>query len=485
MLKNRKIYASAEIKTRGIHNTPYLARKQRQEHETRENVGVCLDHYGIFEVVQSSTIGPPSLCVELKGKATAFVKEVEDANHGITYRPPRVVPWILPEGPETYKKTETLFEEIKQCLHAHLETPKPEDLTVIAAWILHTWIMERFESTPYLFFYGAFECGKTRALEIIQQLSFRGWLVTSITSSFLYRPVQEWKPTLLLDESETFISRPEILGILNAGYKRGMVVPRQIQNQDGTWQTEWFDLFCPKVLAGTEDMVRTTKSRCVTFKMAKATRKIPVFIDKKTCAKLRNKLLRWRFDQLLSEPCEQSEPFSGCRGIEEKLSGRLLELFLPLIQVTPPKYQQEIIEYAQTINAERLREMGLSEEVLVLSAILECQKQGLIQNRQILIKHVTDRINTQASYNEQWPNSSIGRIVGRLGFERVHTNKGNALLWNEKLVEKLKTDPRYATAFTPIEIEDKDTLPHLEKGSLSSQGSPDPEYLSHTEEVKD
>jgi hypothetical protein len=117
----------------------------------------------------------------------------------------------------------------------------------------------------------------------------------------------------------------------------------------------------------------------------------------------------------------------------------------------------------------------LSEEVLVLSAILECQKQGLIQNRQILIKHVADRINTQASYNEQWTDSSIGKITGRLGFERVHTNKGNALLWNEKLVEKLKTDPRYATAFTPIEIEDKDTPIHLENASLPSQGSPEGE----------
>jgi hypothetical protein len=474
-------YKSKETEKKGLINIQKMVRTRKEQ--TIQSAGERLDHYGVFELVQVATSGKPSFAVAEKNKPISYVHELEIPNVQVKAKPYERVPWILPNEPTEYESVESLFQEIIQCLNTHLETPRPEDLTVIVSWIMHTWIMENFEFTPYLFFYGAYECGKTRALEIIQQLAYRSWLATSITSATLYRPVEEWKPTLLLDESETFINRPEILGILNSGYKRGLIVPRQIQNQDGTWQTEWFDLFCPKAIAGTEDMIRTMKSRCIVFRMAKATRKIPVFIDKKRCATLRNKLLKFRFDVMLSEGSEQSEPFAGCKNIEEKLSGRLLELFLPLIQAAPSKYREEIIHYAQTINAERLREAGLSEEVLILSAILECQKQGLISNGQILIKHVTDQINRQTSYREEWSNSAIGRTVGRLGFERVHTNKGNALIWNETLIKKLQTDPRYETAFSPIQIEDKDTALHPVEGSPSSQASPS--WVERAKEVKD
>jgi hypothetical protein len=190
---------------------------------------------------------------------------------------------------------------------------------------------------------------------------------------------------------------------------------------------------------------------------------------------------------LLSEPREPREPFSegGYEEITEKLqSGRLAELFLPLY-MTVPQQQNQIIEYAQTISQQRELELSISEEVVILEAILQCSKLGFLKNRLIRIKTITDRINQQSDYQELWSNQRVGQIIARLGFERQHTNRGNALIWNENLIKKLEADPRYKSAFKPTEIEDndKDMITHLEKPSQGSQPSPE-EWVNQAEDVK-
>jgi hypothetical protein len=465
------IHSHATLEQHGIENPTLMVRSDTEEITTIYNAGGTIEQYGIYELVKPS-IGKPCFAIKTKNKPLQYVKELEIPNQHLTVRPLERVPWNLCEEPMPYESTEALFEEIKQCLWTHLETAREEDLTVITAFIMMTWIIEQFEMTPYLFFFGTFSSGKSRALEMLKELCFRGWIASNITEANLFRPIEQWKPTLMLDESETFISRPEIIGLLNSGYKRGLLVPRQVQTADGNFETEWFDIFCPKALAGTADIVRTTKSRCVVFPMASNTRKIPIFINKTQCTSLKNRLLKWRFDVLLGEHSEAGEPF-GKEGYAEKMmekvtSGRLIELFLPLYMTAPEKYREQILNYAVTINEQRNLELSVSEEVTVLQTVLECFNEGLIQNKMILIKNITEKLNQQTDFQEMWTNQRIGQIIGRIGFEKQHTKKGNALLWSDRLIKKLEADLRYKSAFKPVEYDD--TLP--QKPSPPSPCSP-------------
>jgi hypothetical protein len=446
---------------------------QEEPYETILSAGNMIGKYAIFEIIQASPWNKPCFCLKSKNKPAAFLKEVEDPHQHLIVKPLQRVPWNLCDEPVAYESTEALFEEIKQCLWIHLETPQPQDLTVITAFIMFTWIVEQFDTTPYLFFYGVFESGKSRALEMLKELCFRGWIASDITPANLYRPIESWKPTLLLDESETFISRPEVIGLLNSGYKRGLLVPRQVQKADGNFETQWYDLFSPKAIGGTLDLIRTTRSRCITFPMAKNTRKIPIFINKEQCASLRNRLLKWRFDMLLKgEEGEGGEP-SAKEAYAEKMmekvtSGRLIELFLPLYMTAPDKYKDEILKYAITINEQRNLELSVSEEVTVLQVVLECYNEGLIQNKLILVKNIAEKLNQQTDYLENWTPQRVGQIVSRIGFSKSHTRSGNALLWSNRLIKKLEADPRYKSAFKPIDYDDSSSL----KPSPSSPPSP-------------
>jgi hypothetical protein len=293
------------LKRTGIRNPLLKIKKVELREKTIKSVGGFINHYGIFELVQPSSTMPPCLCTQVRNRPVAYLNELEIPNQQLRVLPVQRVPWLLCREPREYGTQEYLFQELTECLYTHLELPKKEDLTILTSWVMMTWITELYDTMPYLFFYGAFETGKTRALEMLQHLAFCAWLATNITEANLYRPIESWHPTVLLDETETFISRPEIIGLLNSGYKRGTIIPKQVQQSDGSFETEWFDVFCPKALAGTRDLPTTTKSRCITFKMTKTIRRIPVVIDKKQCANLRDKLLKWRFDVMLGEDVKQ------------------------------------------------------------------------------------------------------------------------------------------------------------------------------------
>jgi hypothetical protein len=125
------------------------------------------------------------------------------------------VPWSLPTEPQSYGTTIDLWNEVKQCIHKHVDLPEPESYTVLTAWTFASWLLEKWQVAPYLFFFGPFSSGKTRALEVLSRLCQRGWLALYISAASLYRPVEAWQPTLFLDEAEVYGGRNEILGLLN------------------------------------------------------------------------------------------------------------------------------------------------------------------------------------------------------------------------------------------------------------------------------
>jgi hypothetical protein len=109
--------------------------------------------------------------------------------------------------------------------------------------------------------------------------------------------MQSWKPTVFLDETETYGDKIEITALLNGSYRRGQLVPRQTETSEG-YKTEFYDCFGFKAMAGTREIADTLESRSLRFKMSRATRKLRLFIDQKETTDLRNQLLMYRFKNL-------------------------------------------------------------------------------------------------------------------------------------------------------------------------------------------
>jgi len=363
------------------------------------------------------------------------------------YVPLKRVPWPTAHIPKDYESEEALFNRVKKFFIEHLDVANELMYDVYAAFVLASWLPENFTVVPYLFFLGPMASGKTRALECFHRLCYRSIMATSMSAASLFRALEAWHPTIMLDETEIYNRKEmvEVLAILNSGYRRGQYAIRIEKVQNNIPQIAVFDTFGFKVLAGTQELADTLQSRCIITKMSKAVRPVRLFIDEEEAQELRNQLLMYRFKNLNPNTPQINclENGGDCQG-----NARVLELFISLFQVAPSQAIKDNLEQAmKQIIQTRLNEEQTSIEARVLDAILKCEDK--VENGKLAIQTVTEAYNEGLPEKEHVTSKLIGRIVTRLGFEKCRTGqKGLAgFYWDTKTIERLKM--RYYPTLAP------------------------------------
>ena len=90
------------------------------------------------------------------------------------------------------------------------------------------------------------DCGKSTLLALIGFMVPRGHVFVEISSAVLYRMIERWHPTLIVDEADhAFKENPDLRAVINAGWTRGAGVPRC---HPDTHEPEFFDTFGPKAI---------------------------------------------------------------------------------------------------------------------------------------------------------------------------------------------------------------------------------------------
>ena len=138
-----------------------------------------------------------------------------DTNQNGDFHLPTVEPW-----PEPVDGNLLLFE-IMQLLRLFIVLPKFAAET-LALWVLHTYAFHLRNVSTYVGIESPQkQCGKTTLLTLLSQLVCRPEIAANISPSAFFRVIEETRPTLLIDEGDTFLKRHgELRGILNAGYTR-------------------------------------------------------------------------------------------------------------------------------------------------------------------------------------------------------------------------------------------------------------------------
>lgn len=345
------------------------------------------------------------------------------------YVPMKAYPFAVLGQPIPYGTLEELFNELKTFIADHVDFPDGRCYDILAAFVLASWRAENFETAPYLLFLGDFGTGKTRALEILQELCYRALATPSISSAALVRLLQTLRVTMLVDETELLNNeaRQELVAILNVGYKRGQYYIRA--EQDGAGVELW-NTFGFKALAGTQDFVRTLTSRCIPIPMERATRKVCRSIDRERALQLRRKLLDYRHKTLYAPLPELDLPFNN---------GRNHELFSPLVQVAPDSSKNIIIEYALKLEDQAQIEESTGWEADIIKAIVAlAQNRDRVKASDILEFMVNNGDIDQPEQKQiQSLKNRIGRTIkNKFHFQKVARDK-SFLIDKEKL-ERLK-----------------------------------------------
>jgi hypothetical protein len=148
---------------------------------------------------------------------------------------------------------------------------------VLSLWSIATHLFAGFDTFPYLAVTSPTKrCGKSRVGELLEFVSANPENTVEISPAALFRLVHEKKPTLILEEAENLSGKSEsteaLRAILNAGYRKGKKVRRSAKkNEDGSYQVEEFETFCPKVIILIGSLPDTLSDRCIPIRMKRRT----------------------------------------------------------------------------------------------------------------------------------------------------------------------------------------------------------------------
>lgn len=107
----------------------------------------------------------------------------------------------LPRGTMTYRSVTRLFYNIVNFIQYAVDVPE-EYRPVLAAFVIYTWVADRFPIAVYLSIVGLPQSGKTTLLEVLNLICRRPLLVSDISRAAITRACKHFNPTLLIDEIE-------------------------------------------------------------------------------------------------------------------------------------------------------------------------------------------------------------------------------------------------------------------------------------------
>ena len=114
------------------------------------------------------------------------------------------------------------------------------------------------------------ECGKSTLLTIVGAMVPRALTASNITTSGVFRAVEKWRPTLLIDEADTFIGvNDEMRGVLNSGHQKVSAYVIRIVDTGGDHEPRLYRTWAPKAIAMIGKMPSTLTSRSIRIELQK------------------------------------------------------------------------------------------------------------------------------------------------------------------------------------------------------------------------
>ena len=231
-------------------------------------------------------------------------------------------PW-----PQPVDGSELLFE-VAQVFRRFLVLP-PGGLVLIPLWDVFTHASPAFFINPYLALTSpVIRCGKSTAETLLKAVCRRPVVASNLTPATLFRVVDLYQPTLLIDEGEWFLHNRELRGMLNAGHSRHTSTVLRCVGEDH--EPRGFDVFCPKSIALIGRLPPTLSDRSIELRMRRKARKEKVerlrldrLLD---FEELRRKAWRWALDNF--DVLKGADP-----DVPDQLDDRQADNWSPLLSI--------------------------------------------------------------------------------------------------------------------------------------------------------
>ena len=211
---------------------------------------------------------------------------------------------VLFTDPEPWPETvdgATLLEDLAVLYTRYVVLPEGA-ADMLALWTMHTYTHAAAQTTPRVGIESPQKrCGKTTLLAVMGAVVARPLPASNITPAALFRGIELWQPTMLIDEADTFLpDNDELRGVLNAGHTRSQAYV--IRTVGDNHEPRAFCVWAPVVIAIIGKLPSTLADRAIVVKMRRKLSSEHVErlrLDRLGDAEeLRRRCLRWAQDML-------------------------------------------------------------------------------------------------------------------------------------------------------------------------------------------
>jgi Protein of unknown function (DUF3631)/Domain of unknown function (DUF3854) len=224
---------------------------------------------------------------------------------------------------------EDLLHEIAALIRCHVVLGN-RDLLTVTLWVVLTYVSDIVDILPLLAIVSPDKrCGKTSLLGVLSRLVKRPLPTSNISPAALYRAVEKFGPTLLVDEADAFLEgNGELRGVLNSGHTREAAFVLRANRETG--EVETFSTWGPKAVSLIGKLPATLSDRSLVISMTR--RKPGEKIEKlrnsppNKFEDLRRRIVRWVENN-------QTAIASANPQIPQKLNDRAGDNWFPLLAI--------------------------------------------------------------------------------------------------------------------------------------------------------
>ncbi len=319
-----------------------------------------------------------------------------------------------------------LLGEVCDALQRHVIA---DDATIHAAalWAVHTHLLDVATVSPIANITAPEKrCGKTVLLNALAKIVARPLVTSNIAPAALFRSIELWSPTLLIDEVDSFLrDNDEARGILNSGLYRESAFVIRCVGDDHT--PTRFSVWAPKALCGIGKLADTLADRSIPLRLRRKTVSERVeslrHADKAQWSRLCARIVRWANDNRAKIAAARTFPIAN-------MHDRANDCWEPLLVIADaaggswPKLAREaamrlhgVEGEAPSVNAELLTD---------IREAFEAARTARLSSAELLERLTADSEAPWATWNHGKPMTArqLAKRLGDFGIQSQNMRDG-------------------------------------------------------------
>lgn len=309
-------------------------------------------------------------------------------------------------------------EEIYHIINQHIAC---SDAVAIATtlWIFFTWVVEASYIAPIAWINAPEKrCGKSQLLTLIALMSKRSLPSSNITAAALFRCIEKYNPTLIVDEADTFINDNEDLrGVFNSGHSRDNPFVIRCAGDDN--EPREFFVYGAKAVSGIGKIPSTIMDRSISLtlrrKLKHEQRDRVRHLSRDTTNTIKAKLARWSDDNIAAVKDAMPE-------LPEMINDRMQdnwEILLKVATVLGEDWLKRANQACIEISGIEHDEPSLNEQLLIdIKTVFDLKKTDKLLTKDLLVGLCSDQEMSWATYNRGKP-ITPRQIANRLNEYRI------------------------------------------------------------------